>query len=361
MVARTEVLIRHFRDGDEQQINDLFNRIFETDRSLEQWRWKFQANPAKLADRIHIVVGVSEGKIVSQLAAIARDLWARGMPQQTVQIVDNLIDPAYRNGRQLLRDMLFYFQERVHAQGNVFIFGAPNDLHYKIGKRLLSYVDIFPVPRLFRRLSMRLALRKHLPGPIRHLSEALGRFSAWAIRSTFLVGNRGQYHIVEAIDERFDHFWERAKGRFSFLGVRGMKYLHWRYFQHPDACFRLLCAENNAGMNAWVVLNVTQQPDGSRIGYLMDFLYLDGPVMRQLLLRGLFELSRMGADYAIAVAAPGSDGDRLLRAIGFCERGNFDQIRLVLKWCTMQDKQEQSVVLDPLNWHLCHGDLDLVL
>jgi hypothetical protein len=361
MVARTEVLIRHFRDGDEQRINDLFNRVFETNRPLEQWRWKFQANPAKLSAPIHIVLGESESKIVSQLAAIARDLWMRGEPHQTVQIVDNLIDPAYRSGRHLLRDMLAFYGEHVRAQGNDFTFGCPNDAHYRVGKRLLAYEDFFAAPRLFRRLNLRLSLRQHLPNSVKPVADALGRLSAWGARLALLNIKHSEFRVVETVDERFDRFWDLAKGHFTILGVRDRAYLQWRYFQRPDARFILLSAEDNEGMKAWVVLNVTQLPDGSRIGYLVDFLYVDEPVMGQLLLRGLFELSRLGADYAIAVAAPGSAGDRLVRAAGFREREGFDPVRMSIRWYTMQDKQSQSIVLNPVNWHLCHGDLDLVL
>jgi len=361
MADRTEVLIRHFRDGDDRQINDLFNRIFETDRSLQQWRWKFQADPASLARPNYIVLGEAEGKIVSQYAGVARDLWMRGELRKAVQIVDNVIDPEFRGGRQLQKQMFAFYGKHVLAQGNEFIFGCPNSIAYRVGKRLLGYDDVFSAPRLFRRLSLRLTLRRHLPAPLNAVADALGRLSASAVRLVLRAGGRSRYRIAETIDERFDRLWDLAKERFTLLGVRDRKYLQWRYFRRPDARFRLLSAEGDDGLEAWVVLNVTQKVDGSRVGYVMDFLYLDPEVMQQLLRRGLDELSRMGADYAEAVAAPGSAGETLLREVGFGAREGLEPVRMVIVWYAMKDEPSQSVVLNPRSWHLCHGDLDLEL
>jgi hypothetical protein len=36
--------VRLYRPGDEIAINDAFNRIFDRQRSIEEWAWKYHAD-----------------------------------------------------------------------------------------------------------------------------------------------------------------------------------------------------------------------------------------------------------------------------------------------------------------------------
>ena len=360
-IDRAEVLIRCSRAGDQEHINNLFNTVFETDRALAQWRWKFEENPASAVHPANIVVGVAQGRTVSTLASMARDIFLRGAPHTAVQIVDTVIHPEFRRGRRLLGDMLAYFGEQMSARGIDFTFGCPNEVHYRVGKRLLGYTDLFSAKRLVRRLRLRPALRRRSPAPLRPLAGALGHASDGVLRLLLGSDARAPYREEAAADERFDALWQLAKQRFTLLGARDRKYLQWRYFSRPDARFRLLSSGEGGRVTAWVVLNVSERNDGSRAGYIVDFLYLEPAEMRRLLRHAVRELFRMRADHAIAVAAPGSEGEALLREAGIAERAGVEPVRMSVRWYAMQDEQHQRVICDPAAWHLCHGDLDLQL
>lgn len=361
MADRGDVEIGIFGSGDERPINDLFNRIFCASRSLDQWRWKFQRNPARLTNPTRIVLGRLKGHIVSQYAGVARDMLLNGKVRTVTEIVDNLIDPDFRAGRRLQNQMIAYYAEQVLREGNDFTLGCPNDIAYRVGKRLLAYDDLFFAPRLFRRLSPRLALQTRFPRPLRPLAEPLGRLGALVMRWALRPSGGCRFRVANTLDNQFDRFWQEAKERFVLIGIRDREYLQWRYMERPDTRFRLICADDDEGMKAWIVLNMTHKPDGRRTGYIVDFLYRDYAIMRQLFRHGLCELSRMGADHAVTLAAPGSAGDGLVRSVGFSERPGYDPVRLVIRWLNMQDAPSQSAVLDPQNWHLCYGDLDLEL
>ena len=39
------IIIRRYKEGEEKEINDLFNQIFNEKRPIEEWYWKFRDNP----------------------------------------------------------------------------------------------------------------------------------------------------------------------------------------------------------------------------------------------------------------------------------------------------------------------------
>jgi len=359
MAGGSDVEIGHYQPEDEQLVNDLHNSVFNTSRPLEAWRWKYLLNPATLTGPTCIVLGRSQGRIVSQYASVARDLLINGKTSPITEVTDNLIDPDFRSGRQLQRGMFDYFSAKLIEAGAHFSIGCPNDVAYRVGKRLLQYRDLFEMPWLFHRLGPRLALRSRLPAAWGTLADRVGRtasaWSRWSLRA------RGACRVreVEAPDARFDALWRAAAGRFAVIGVRDRAYLHWRYRERPGTRFYLLSAGDDALLTAWVVVSVATKADGSRAGYIVDFFYRDETAMRKLLLGALHYLAELDADYVLSVAAPGSEGERLLRSVGFAARPTLGPVRLVYRWWTLQDEVMRAAVLDPSGWHLCMGDLDL--
>lgn len=57
-----DFIVREYREGDEIEINRLFNEIFGASRSLDEWRWKFRDGPANAPV---IAVAESGGQIVA--------------------------------------------------------------------------------------------------------------------------------------------------------------------------------------------------------------------------------------------------------------------------------------------------------
>ncbi|MCZ7625578.1 MAG: GNAT family N-acetyltransferase [Candidatus Methylomirabilis sp.] len=88
--------IRPYRSGDEGRILSLFQDVFSVDRTLEHWRWKFQANPAG-SDYIRLAEAPS-GELVGQYAALpVRVSWG-ATTQIFTQIIDVMVDRRFRLG-----------------------------------------------------------------------------------------------------------------------------------------------------------------------------------------------------------------------------------------------------------------------
>jgi hypothetical protein len=72
----SELVIRRYQLGDEQGINNLYNAVFGTDRSLAGWHWKYDDSPRGATKLIYVLE--DEGRIVGQYANLTLDAVYRG-------------------------------------------------------------------------------------------------------------------------------------------------------------------------------------------------------------------------------------------------------------------------------------------
>ena len=90
--------IRRYKDGDEAKINELFRVVFNVDRSLDEWKWKFREGPLGHLSSIHLAYDGE--RIVGQYAVVAAKFKCGDREVVAVQPVDNMIDPEYRQGHR---------------------------------------------------------------------------------------------------------------------------------------------------------------------------------------------------------------------------------------------------------------------
>lgn len=90
------VIIRRLKEGDEKEINDLFNQIFNEQRSIEEWYWKFRDNPLGYLNLTS--VAESGGKILGQYSNLPYFFKYRDMILKFGMVVDNFVHPELGGG-----------------------------------------------------------------------------------------------------------------------------------------------------------------------------------------------------------------------------------------------------------------------
>lgn len=246
--------IRPYQPGDEAQIIDLFQRVFGVARSLDHWRWKFQANPVG-----HYYMRLAEtpaGEIVGQYVGLpARVTWGE-KTQIFTQIIDVAVDERSRMG--LKRPGLFATLAEAYitdylVSGKVPIgYGFPTPDHLRIGRRVAGYVPLQPVVRLVLDLGGNRDDR--LP---------------WRVVPL-------RIHEIDRFGEEVDRLWGQVRSGPDVATIRDARYLNWRYAECPDVRYTLLVARRRfvgdlAGV-AVLRLGVGEQP----IACLVDWLVPHG-------------------------------------------------------------------------------------
>ena len=243
----SNITIRAYKHGDEQAINSAFNRIFDQQRSVEEWRWKFGEN----GKSSRIMLGMdSEGHIISQWAEVLVDMRINGRSIVCAQAVDGfcLDRPGFKR-RPTFIDTVSKFYKQFHESDNgiPFFYGSAGPRLYTVGREyigLKGFIDIDYYSKETSRL-------------IRPLSMVLGS-ALWK-------------RIVDTNEvslDQIDSLWERAKGRYSVTLQKNGAYIKRRYLTHPLNRYILIPSYTGNDLKGLLVLSY-----GSRVVKILDFLW----------------------------------------------------------------------------------------
>jgi hypothetical protein len=355
-----DIIIRMYRDGEEKEINDLFNSIFNEKRPLEEWIWKFKENP--LSGINLISVAEIQGEIVGQYACIPCLFKYKDMIVKVSYVVDNFVLPEFRGGVKGTQWRMFRHDCEISVIENVaFGMGFPNREAYIIGKRFLKYSDFGSVPVLFKRLNWRLSIEKRFPWLPQFIINITKKFSnlGYKILISTLNRNRsGAVNVrpVDSFDHKFDAFWEKVKGQYGIIGVRDRRYLEWRY-RKPGKKHEIFIADIAGEMVGYMVLSVRKE-EKHIIGYIMDILVDErveagSALVRQALLRFLSDK----VDYVRCWMMQDKKLYKTLREYGFVKRDGDQTIKGV--YLIFDGKNiDDAYIGNSGNWYLSMGDSD---
>lgn len=215
--------IREYQPGDEEQIVEVFNRVFGADnpnhvpRGLAEWRWCFEQNPAGR----RVVVALHQGRIVGQYAAVPYRTRMVGDERMFLHIVDSMMLHEHR--ARFKRPGLFvhtarhFFELFGGADKDPVHYGMPVEKHFKLGAQYLGYEIV---------RTHGLLAREPGAGPTA-LPEGVERLERYG-------------DDVRALYERCAVDWHIS-------AIRDAALLNWRYADHPTFEYVLLGVRDGAG------------------------------------------------------------------------------------------------------------------
>jgi hypothetical protein len=356
--------IRRYREGDENQINSLFNVVFQAARPLQEWRWKFLDNPCmtKLSSSALITVTESNGTIVGQYASLPLIFKMRDSAVRVAQPVDSMVHSDYRKGARGILELFALQYDRAREDGIQFGFGFPNERHHPVGKRLLRYQDLSRLPTLFKRLNWRLGIKRKLPISSPGLLSTVQKASGKGYRISLALKEHPedvQMLQVKAFDERIDDLWTRAKGRYEIMAVRDRRFLNWRYVEKPDDPYNILLAEQAGKALGYIILKITHASEAC-VGVIVDLLSTTRAIDEALINAALHHFLDEKVDFALGRVLREDALYLTLRQYGFTERKEFPSIPVV--YMVFSEGVDEHFLKNPYHWHLTYGDqLDATL
>lgn len=313
----TSGLTVRFASPDEaDSCNRLHNRLFEDERSLEQWRWDFvstlfehQQIPYSVVDDAGAIVG-TQALIPIRMINEQGIFW-------TAKSEETLIDPAYRGKR------LF---EKMYDQ--LFAYAADNDLRYiwgftmaekafrRLGFTVPALTSQLIFPFYCRRLDL-LLKRAGMDRPagfkdrVRRMGLQAGCVAArtWSA-ARFARSARRVRRCADAHGLQLRPVGESPEGAGALCSrfveqwggttiYRDQDYLRWRVFENPYLKPLMWGAYDGEELVGWVIFSV----DEEGVGYLVDVIAATGSgrpyeaedVVRALLVEAVRRVRNMGA------------------------------------------------------------------
>ncbi len=237
--------LRPYQPGDEQAINDAFNRVFGHRRSMDEWTWKF---PEHERERSIMVACDRYGSILAHFAAQLSRLHMNDRTYLQGQGVDLFRDHDQKNESGILFLRLAHaFYRHMCGEGAIqTLYGMPGDRALRLGFHKLNFGP---------------------PTPVEYYKKTITRYG-W---------NGFGTRASQPIESAYDRLWERCQQKYRVCTVRDSNYIRRRFLTHPCHRYHILTVTNGNRLTAWAVVRT----DGDHL-YWIDLLW-DGKQARDLI------------------------------------------------------------------------------
>lgn len=230
-----DLTVRAYRDGDEQDILDLFARSFpHAPRSRAHFDWKYRENP--FGNR-RISLAYSNATLAGHYAGYSVPFHAYGRNVLAHQIGDTMTDVAVRHvGRgptSVLGRTALHFYEHFCEGQVAFNYGFNVANIQKFSLRFL---------RSDRVESVTYRVAPPLP--------KIGRAERW-LRGYSL-------EAVRDTDAEWDALFDRVAGAYRFCVRRNAAYVRWRYLACPDISYIVVAVRKWGHLVGWIAFRIRE-------------------------------------------------------------------------------------------------------
>lgn len=235
-MAAPNFIIRSYQEGDEYKINEMFNEVFNQNRDLASWYWKYRDNPygsyiISLAVSDKGVLAAHYGgypvKISSAIQGELKDL-------TTYQLGDKMTRQQFRGtgfGKTALIARTYLHFKAAYAKPDIpFAYGFAAHHSLRFGTLILGYKDIEPAP--YRKIDM----------------QTLKVIKSNGLKSLFCRVNIDE---ISDIDESWSDLFYRVIHSYKCLVKRDAVYLRWRYLKRPGKKYLILAVRKRGKLVGW--------------------------------------------------------------------------------------------------------------
>jgi GNAT superfamily N-acetyltransferase len=352
--------IRAYRDGDEEGILNLRQRVFgdlDPVRLMpETWRWQFRDNPAGEAVW---ALAEDQGRIVGQYAVIPTRFSVQGKETRFALSCDTMVDPDYRR-QGLFTALARKVYQRIESEGRIAaVWGFPNEASLPgftrhLDWRLLTVFSLRVAPlRPLTMLRARLGLKKE-----REQAPAGRQEDSVASLCADIPGL--QIKPVTRFDEEYDELWNRRRGGLApVIQIRDAAYLNWRYTGVPGFGYRPFAIRSSGRLLGYMVIR-TLTLMGHFFGVLTDLFPF--PIRDPLTTQELFRCAQndckdRGAEFMTCLLSQA--GPPFLKDAGLRTVPAFLNPRKWHFWARFAPLDAPLLGV-PENWYLTYGDTDIV-
>ena len=264
--------MRPYRDGDEDDIRELFELVFGKELSAEQWNWQYRDNHT---DMIMITLAEGEGgELAGHYALRPVRMKVGDKTCLGTLSLDTMVHPDYRKQGMFIK-LATRMYEVAAEQGIPLTYGFPNRNSYHGLFNRLDWVDLCGrIPLFAKILNVRNVLSNRLSNRLLlSVAASLGK----AALSLFYAFQRGalpadcRLEEVTRFDDRINDLWEKTSTSYSILAVRDKEYLNWRYVENPTEEYALFVVERDHEVVGYTVLKCEER-FGLQVGFIVDVL-----------------------------------------------------------------------------------------
>jgi hypothetical protein len=224
-MSKDNYIIRSYEKGDEESINNVFNEVFYTKRSIQDWYWKF--NHEDYGSLIMIAVDQSN-KILAHFASTFADMNIRGKVYNCGQGVD-----------------VFSNRQSGSVQHRAFIKTGQEFLNtYGHRDKIIDLSAGFPSSRALRLEKLKFNYCEGVP-------VIVGKNE---VKNKKLLFKKNPVNNTSGLDA-VQYLWNRSSSRYPVSIVRNARYIQRRYIDRPSNNYFYLSVEDGGEIKVFSVLS----------------------------------------------------------------------------------------------------------
>ena len=352
-----------YREGDEEEILDLFKKAFGQELSLETWRWKY-ASLAGARENIFLLRD-REGKLCGHYAALPFTLVYEGKELPAALRVDFMIPPDLQ--RKGLGGLLIEACRKKLAEWCALHVAFPSPSSTPVTRKKQPHI-LDEAPIYWRLTDARAALRAAGWGSPPTLAAAAANIvlrNLYRLLSFPWFSRKISCQVREGFAGSIPGDAEFRRPGCGIYFRRDARFLHWRFDQNPQREYAIVLLESrgrDTGPGGYAVL-ATMEYQGFRLGFIVDIL-VDPPgilAARRLLNEALERLEAQGVEAVTCMMTGRNAYTRALMSLGFVKVPNRFLPRALNVTVHVYNPgldRDHACNLD--NWILTWADTDLV-
>jgi len=356
---------RDFREGDEDNLRKLHKLVFDTQISIERWKWRYKENPA---GQSIIVVAESNQRIVGQYALVPLIMRIENTLCVGSQSLDTMVHPDYR-GQGIFVSLAEKAYKVAEEKGIRFIYGFPNgNSHYGITTKL-GWRDIYDgIPLWIKPINLESLIKKRFLHNylIAKMGSSASKLILWLLNNKYsrIQENTAVCVIreISSFDNRFDAHYQAASKEYSIMVVRDERYLNWRYLRKPGERYTTFVAERGERLLGYIVLKCAEKFD-LQIGFIVDILVIpqESQAARQLISAATEYFTMKKMDIVGCLMLPSTFYSQKLKQMGFImtPKKLLPQ-EMYLGVRSFSNQYTREFLTIPRNWFITWGDHDVI-
>ncbi|MFX1318096.1 MAG: GNAT family N-acetyltransferase [Promethearchaeota archaeon] len=247
--------IRSYESGDEKEILELFERVFERKMSLNFWNWRFRDNP--WAKGI-ITLAWDQSVLASHYAVMPVQVQVQNTLIKAVFSMTTMTHPEYR-GKALFPRLARRTYETSNDLGYKLVYGFPNAISHGVFVKKLRWYDLGNVPIYSLDISC--------------IPEFL-KLTDPSITS----------EKITSFNDGVDELWNATRTNFPIAVPRTKMFLNWRFADHPEIEYPMFLLKNGKGeLIGYYILKIFKSGREKK-GHIIDYLLLDTVLFRDVLI-----------------------------------------------------------------------------
>ena len=238
--------VKTYENPDYKGLIKLYKTVFPNLVLDNFIQWKNKKNPFGDGDNFTLLM-MDDENIIAQYTVVPKHFYIYGEKFLCVQSIGTMTHPNYQ-GLGISTYLAELLYEYAKKEGYYFVYGFPNKNSIYLFEKKLNWINFGRLDLFLKEITLK--------------------------KNKAFNQNNFKVEEIFRFDYKINDLWTRVKNNFSITIKKNMKYLNWRFIEHPSVNYRVFLINDKDSdlITSYFVLKKFKNENGELTGHIVDFL-----------------------------------------------------------------------------------------